>query len=104
MKVCGKVGYRTMSNGLNFGGDPDHRLDTGIAFRIRHCWEIRKVVSTDCAKRRYSAGHALAGIAMATTTLRHRPLAEACVSQWFWLLLLLPLQYVLPGFSVDDTL
>ena len=30
---------------LNFGGDPDHSLDTGIAFRIRHCWEIRKVVN-----------------------------------------------------------
>jgi len=23
---------------LNFGGDPDHRLDTGIVFRIRHYW------------------------------------------------------------------
>ena len=29
---------------LNFGSDPDHRLDTGIVFRIRHYWEIRKVV------------------------------------------------------------
>ena len=28
---------------LNFGGDPDHRLHTGIVFRIRHYWEIRKV-------------------------------------------------------------
>ena len=36
--------------------------------------EIRKVVSTDCAVRRCSAGHALAGIVIATTTsLRHRP-------------------------------
>jgi len=26
------------------GGDPDHRLDSGIVFRIRHYWEIRKVV------------------------------------------------------------
>ena len=35
-------------------------------------WEIRKVVSTDCAARRCSAGHALAGIAIATmTSLRH---------------------------------
>jgi len=30
---------------FKFGGDPDHRLDRGIVFRIRHCWEIRKVVS-----------------------------------------------------------
>jgi len=46
-------------------------------FRIRHYWEIRKVVSTDCAARRCRAGHALAGIATATmTSLRHRPLAE----------------------------
>jgi len=29
----------------NFGGDPAHRLDTGIVFRIRHYWEIRKVVN-----------------------------------------------------------
>jgi len=28
-------------------------------FRIRHYWEIRKVVSTDCAARRCSVGHAL---------------------------------------------
>jgi len=34
---------------LNFGGDPDHRLGTGIIFRICHYWEIWKVVSTDCA-------------------------------------------------------
>jgi len=25
-----------MNKRLNFGGDPDHRLDTGIVFRIRH--------------------------------------------------------------------
>jgi len=30
---------------LNFGGDLDHRLDTGIVFRIRHYWEIWKVVN-----------------------------------------------------------
>jgi len=30
---------------LNFGGDPDHRLNTGIVFRIRHCWKIWKVVN-----------------------------------------------------------
>jgi len=33
-----------MGQCLNVGGDPDHRLDTGIVFRIRHYWEIRKVV------------------------------------------------------------
>ena len=30
---------------MNFGGDPDHRLGTGIVFLIRHYWEIRKVVN-----------------------------------------------------------
>ena len=34
-----------MNKWLNFGGDPDHRLDTGIVFRIRHYWEIRKEVN-----------------------------------------------------------
>jgi len=34
------------------------RLDTGIVFRIRHYWEIRKVVSTDCTARHCSAGMA----------------------------------------------
>ena len=34
-----------MNKWLNFGGDPDHRLDTGIVFQIRHYWEIRKVVN-----------------------------------------------------------
>jgi len=29
-----------MNNWLNFGGDPDHHLDTGIVFRIRQYWEI----------------------------------------------------------------
>jgi len=66
MKFTGKVGNEQIV--LNFGGDPDHRLDTGIVFRIRHYWEIRKAVSTDCAARRCSAGHALAGIGIATVT------------------------------------
>jgi len=71
MKVSGNVGDGPMNKCLNFGGDQDHRLDTGIVFWIRHYWEIRKVVSTDCA--------ALAGIAIAPmTSLRHRPLAEIC--------------------------
>jgi len=45
MKFSGKVGNGPMSKCLNFGGGPDHRLDTGIVFRIRHYWEIRKVVN-----------------------------------------------------------
>ena len=69
MKFSGKVGN---------GGDPDHRLDIGILFRIRHYWEIRKVISTDCAARRCSAGHTRAGIAIATmTSLRHRPTRDS---------------------------
>jgi len=28
---------------LNFGGNPDHHLDTEIVFQIRHYWEIRKM-------------------------------------------------------------
>jgi len=28
-----------MNQWLNFGGDPDHHLDTGIVFRIRHYWD-----------------------------------------------------------------
>jgi len=36
-----------MNKWLDFGGDPDHHLDTGIVFRIDHYWEIWKVVSTD---------------------------------------------------------
>jgi len=58
MKASGKVGNGTMNKWLNFGGDRDHNLDTGIVFHIRHYWEIRKVVSTDCAARRCSARHA----------------------------------------------
>jgi len=66
-----------MNKWLNFSGDPDHRLDTGIVFRFRHYWEMRKVVSTDCAARRCSARHALAGIAIATvTSLHHRPATD----------------------------
>jgi len=68
---------------LYFGGDLDHRLETGIVFRIRHYWEIRKVVSTDCAARRCSARHALAGVTIATvTSQRHRPTTDSHDSQW----------------------
>ena len=34
-----------MNKYLNFGGNPVHRLDTGIVFQIHHCWEIRKLVN-----------------------------------------------------------
>jgi len=30
---------------LNFGGDPDYRLDTEIVFRIHHYWEIQTVAN-----------------------------------------------------------
>jgi len=88
MKFSWKVSNGPLNKWLNFSGDPVHRLDTGIFFRIRHYCEIRKVVTTECAARRCSAGHALAGIAIATmASLRHRPtrdshdrrtLAEVC--------------------------
>jgi len=78
MKLLGKVGNEPVNKCLYLGGDLGHRLDIGIVFRIRYYWEIRKVVSTDCAARSYSAGHALAGIAIATmTSLRHRPTTDS---------------------------
>ena len=88
MNFSGKVSNEPVNKRLNFGGDPGHRLDSGIVFRICDYWEIRKVVSTDCAAQHCSAWHVLAGIAIATmTSLRHRPtiyshdrraLAEVC--------------------------
>ena len=45
MKFPGNVRNGPVNKRLNFGGDPYHRLDTGIVFRIRHYWEIRKVVN-----------------------------------------------------------
>ena len=45
MKFPGKVGKGPLNKRLYFSGDPDHYLDTGIVFRIRHSWEIRKVVN-----------------------------------------------------------
>jgi len=78
MKFSGKVGNGPLNNWLNFGGDPDHRLNTGIVFRIHHYWEIAKAVSTDCAERCCSARHTPAGIAIATTTLlRHRSTTDS---------------------------
>ena len=45
MKLSGKVGNGPVNKWLHFDGDPDHRLDTGIVFRIRHYWKVRKVVN-----------------------------------------------------------
>jgi len=56
MKFSGKVGNGPVNKWLNLGGDPDHRvIDTGIVFLIRHCWEMWKLVSTDCTVRRRNA-------------------------------------------------
>ena len=30
---------------IKFGGDLDHRLDTGIVFQIHSYWEMQKVVN-----------------------------------------------------------
>ena len=45
MKFSGKVDNGTTNKCLNSGGDPDHRLDTGIVFWIRYYWETRKVLN-----------------------------------------------------------
>ena len=42
MTVLGKVDNGLANSLLNFGGDPDHRLDTGIVFRIRYHYELGK--------------------------------------------------------------
>ena len=44
-EIFRKVGNGPVNKRLNFGDDRDHHLDTGIVFRIRHYWEIRKVVN-----------------------------------------------------------
>ena len=71
MKFSGEVDNGPMNNWLNFGGDPDHHLDTGIFIDRQG---LRKVVSTDCAARRCRADITIATM----TSLRHRPLAEVC--------------------------
>ena len=45
MKFSDKIGNGPMNKWFNFGGDPNHGVDVGIVFRIRHYWEIRKVVN-----------------------------------------------------------
>jgi len=42
MKFSGKVDNGLANSLLNFGGDPDHRLDTRIVFRIRYHYVIGK--------------------------------------------------------------
>ena len=59
-----------MNKRFNFGGDPDHRLDTGIVFRIYHYWEIWKVVN----------GHSCILIHQMAALVRHA-LAEVCTVQ-----------------------
>jgi len=47
MKFSEKVGNGSTNKRLHVGGDPDHRLDTGIVsgFLTIGPWEIRKVVN-----------------------------------------------------------
>jgi len=45
MKFSRKVSNGQVNKCSNFGGDPRHRLVTGIVFQIRHYWEVRKVVN-----------------------------------------------------------
>jgi len=56
-----------MNKWLNFGDDPNHSLDTGIVFWIRHYWEIWKVVN----------GHSFMLIRQMAALVR-RALAEVC--------------------------
>ena len=59
-----------MGNEQKCDGDPDHRLlDTGIVFRIRQYWEIRKVVN----------GHSFILIRQMAALVR-RALAEVCTA------------------------
>jgi len=67
MKFSRKVGNGSLNKRLYFGGDPDHRRDTGIVFRIHHYWQIRKIVN----------GHSFTLIRQ-MTALVSRALAEVC--------------------------
>jgi len=66
MKFSGKVGNGPLNKRLNFSGDPDHRLDTEIVFRIRHYWEILKVVnghkSAAASSHSFITIHQMAGL------------------------------------------
>ena len=90
MKFAGKVGNGPVNKMIKFwwrSGSPSGYRDCFPDSSLY--WQIRKVVSTDCAARCCSAGHALAAaVAIETvTSLRHRPttnghdiraLAEVC--------------------------
>jgi len=65
MKFSEKVSNGPLNKRSNFGGDPDHRFDTGIVFWICHYWEIWKVVN----------GHLFILICQMAALVRH-PLAE----------------------------
>jgi len=67
MTFSEKLGNGPVNKRLIFGVDPDHRLDTGIVFQIRHYWEIRKVVN----------GHSFMLIRQVAALVRHA-LAEVC--------------------------
>jgi len=45
MKFSAKIGNGPVNKSLNFGCDPDDRLDTEIVFRIRHYRKIWKVIN-----------------------------------------------------------
>jgi len=70
MKFSENVDNGPVNKCLNFSGDPDHRLDTGIVFRICHYWEIRKVVNGDKSAAHTDSPDGGAGI--------RRALAEVC--------------------------
>jgi len=67
MKFSGKVGNGPMNKKLNFGDDLVNRLNTAIVFRIRHYWEIQKVVN----------GHSFILIYQMASLVR-RALVEVC--------------------------
>jgi len=69
MTFSEKVGNGPMNKWLNFNGDPDHRLDSEIVFRIRHYRKIWKVVN----------GHSFILIRQMAVLVR-RALAEVCTA------------------------
>jgi len=82
MKFSEKFDNAAMNKWLNFGVDPNQRLDTGTVFRIRrHCWEIRKVVN-----QHESAAHTDSPDGGTGKTYfgggMHRPSASSCTVAW----------------------
>jgi len=68
MKFLGKVGSGPLSKRLNFNGDPDHRLDTGIVSVFVTIGRYGKLHQPTAMARRCSAEHVQAGIAIAVMT------------------------------------